>query len=323
MISRRKLLQAGLPAMAGLAIGSRFADAASGGSSPIEARLAELEKKSGGRLGVAVLETANGAQFCHREEERFPMCSTSKLLTVGAVLTRVDRGKDHLGRMVHFSKSDLATYSPATGERVGQGMTIEELCVAALTLSDNTAANLLLATLGGPPGFTRFARSLGDNVTRLDRNEPTLNEALPGDPRDTTSPTAMMTDLRTLALGDQLSAGAKAHLKEWLIANTTGDKRLRAGVPKDWKVGDKTGSGDHGTANDVAILWPPGHAPLLAAVYLTGATVDNDARERTIAAVGELVARTLRSRFSLVETGFWTNMGRNALPDCPGSLFQA
>ncbi|MHB1796643.1 MAG: class A beta-lactamase, partial [Acidobacteriaceae bacterium] len=255
----------------------------------------QLEAASGGRLGVAILNTANGAQFGHRADERFPMCSTSKLLTVGAVLTRVDRGKDHLGRIVHFSKSDLVTYSPATEKRVGQGMTIAELCVAAMTLSDNTAANLLLATIGGPPGFTRFARSLGDNVTRLDRNEPTLNEALPGDPRDTTSPTAMMTDLRTLVLGDQRSAGSEAHLKAWLIANRTGDKRLRAGVPRDWKVGDKTGSGDHGTANDLAILWPPGHAPLLAAVYLTDATVDNDARERTIAAVGELVARTLRS----------------------------
>ncbi|MHB1959167.1 MAG: class A beta-lactamase [Acidobacteriaceae bacterium] len=295
MISRRKLLQAGFPAMAGLVMRRRYAMAAVDDLSEFAGKCKQLEKKSGGWLGVAILNTATGAQFGHREKERFPMCSTSKLLTVGAVLTRVDRGKEHLGRIVHFSKSDLVTYSPATEKRVGQGMTIEELCVAAMTLSDNTAANLLLATIGGPPGFTRFARSLGDNVTRLDRNEPTLNEALPGDPRDTTSPTAMMTDLRTLMLGDQLSAGSKAHLKAWLIANTTGDKRLRAGVPKDWKVGDKTGSGDHGTANDVAILWPPGHATLLAAVYLTGATVDNDARERTIAAVGELVARTLRS----------------------------
>ena len=186
------------------------------------------------------------------------------------------------------------SYSPATEKRVAQGMSIEELCVAAVTLSDNTAANLLLATIGGPPGFTRFARSLGDNLTRLDRNEPTLNEALPGDPRDTTSPAAIMMDMRTLVLGDHLSARSKEHLTQWLVANTTGDKRLRGGVPKNWKVGDKTGSGDHGTANDVAILWPPGHAPLLAAVYLTGATVDNAAREATIAGVGKLIPLLLR-----------------------------
>ncbi|MHB1937862.1 MAG: class A beta-lactamase [Acidobacteriaceae bacterium] len=298
MISRRKLLQAGIPAMAGVAIGSRLSYAAATGPSPFATRCRQLEEKSGGRLGVAILNTANGAQVGHRADERFPMCSTSKLLTVGAVLTRVDHGKEQLGRTVYFTKSDLVTYSPSTEKRVGQGMTIEELCVAAMTLSDNTAANLLLATIGGPPGFTRFARTLGDNVTRLDRNEPALNKALPGDPRDTTSPKAMMRDLRTLALGDKLSAGSKALLTEWLIANATGDKRLRAGLPKDWKVGDKTGSGDHGTANDVAIIWPPGHAllhaPLFAAVYLTGATVDSDAREHTIAAVGELVPLLLR-----------------------------
>lgn len=299
MISRRKLLQAGIPVVAAIAIDSRFSYAAAAGSSSFTTQCEHLEKESGGRLGVAILNTATGAQVGHRADERFPMCSTSKLLTVGAVLTRVDQGKEQLSRIVHSTQSDLVTYSPATEKRVGQGMTIEELCVAALTLSDNAAANLLLATIGGPPGFTRFARTLGDNVTRLDRNEPTLNEALPGDPRDTTSPAAMMTDIRMLVLGNKLSAGSKSHLTQWLIANTTGDKRLRAGVPKDWKVGDKTGSGDHGTANDVAILWPPNHAllhaPLLAAVYLTGATVDSEARERTIAAVGELVLRMLRS----------------------------
>ena len=217
------------------------------------------------------------------------MCSTSKLLTAGAVLTRVDQGKEQLNRMVHFSKSDLVAYSPMTEKRVAQGMSIEALCAAAVMLSDNTAANLLLATIGGPPGFTRFARSLGDNVTRLDRNEPTLNEALPGDPRDTTSPAAIMMDMDTLVLGDKLSAPSRALLKDWLVANTTGGKQLRAGVPKNWKVGDKTGSGDHGTANDIGILWPPSHPPLVAAVYLTGTTVDPEARETTIAGVGKLI----------------------------------
>jgi len=294
MMSRRKLLQAGFPAMAGLAMSRRYAMTAAHGSAEFAEKCKQLETASGGRMGVAMRNTATGVQFGYRENERFPMCSTSKLLTAGAVLTCVDQGKEQLSRVVHFSKSDLVSYSPATEKRVGQGMSIEELCAAAVTLSDNTAANLLLATIGGPPGFTRFARSLGDNVTRLDRNEPTLNQALPGDPRDTTSPAAIMTDMQTLVLGDQLSASSKAHLTQWLVANTTGDQRLRAGVPKNWKVGDKTGSGDHGTANDVAILWPPGHAPLLAAVYLTGATVDPAAREATIAGVGKLISRMLR-----------------------------
>ncbi|HUV96011.1 MAG TPA: class A beta-lactamase, partial [Acidobacteriaceae bacterium] len=270
MMSRRKLLQAGFPAMAGLAMSRRYAMTAAHGSAEFAEKCKQLETASGGRMGVAMRNTATGVRRGYRENERFPMCSTSKLLTAGAVLTRVDQGKEQLSRVVHFSKSDLVSYSPATEKRVGQGMSIEELCAAAVTLSDNTAANLLLATIGGPPGFTRFARSLGDNVTRLDRNEPTLNQALPGDPRDTTSPAAIMTDMQTLVLGGQLSASSKAHLTQWLVANTTGEQRLRAGVPKNWKVGDKTGSGDHGTANDVGILWPPGHAPLLAAVYLTG-----------------------------------------------------
>jgi beta-lactamase class A len=275
-------------------MGRRFAMASTEVSSGFATQCRELEKASGGRLGVAMLNTATGARLGYRQNERFPMCSTSKLLTVGAVLKRVDRGKEQLGQVVHYSKSDLVTYSPATEKRVGQGMSIQGLCVAALTLSDNTAANLLLTTIEGPQGFTHFARTLGDNVTRLDRNEPTLNEALPGDPRDTTSPAAMMMDMRKLVLGHQLSASSKAQLREWMIANTTGDQALRAGVPKDWKVGDKTGSGDHGTANDVGILWPPSHAPMLAAVYLTGATVDSEAREATIAGVGKLVPLLLR-----------------------------
>ncbi|MGH9616556.1 MAG: class A beta-lactamase [Acidobacteriaceae bacterium] len=293
MISRRTLLQAGLPAIGGIAIGRRFCFAATAAWRTFRTQCEHLENESGGRLGVAMQNTANGTQIGYRQSERFPMCSTSKLLTVGAVLARVDHGKERLERIVHFTKSDLVTYSPTTEKRVGSGMTIEELCAAAMTLSDNTAANLLLATIGGPQGFTRFARTLGDKVTRLDRTEPTLNEALPGDPRDTSSPFAMVNDLRALALGDRLSEGSKARLTRWLIECRTGGNRLRAGVPRDWKVGDKTGSGDNGTANDLAILWPPHRAPVLVGVYLTGATVESDARERTIEAVGKMVPSLL------------------------------
>jgi beta-lactamase class A len=293
-ISRRKLLQqAGLLAVTGMATGSRVAFAAAKGLSEFATLCELLEKLSGGRLGAAMMNTATGARFGYRENERFPMCSTSKLLTVGAVLTRVDQGKEQLGRVVHYSTSDLVTYSPATKNGVEHGMSIQELCVAAMTLSDNTAANLLLTTIGGTQEFTSFARALGDNVTRLDRNEPTLNEALSGDPRDTTSPAAMMMDMRTLLLGNQLSSACKALLTQWMIANTTGNRALRAGVPKNWKVGDKTGAGERGTTNDVAILWPPKHSPILATVYLTGSTVDDSGRYATIAGVGKLVPMLL------------------------------
>jgi beta-lactamase class A len=169
-------------------------------------------------------------------------------------------------------------------------MSIRELCAAAITLSDNTAGNLLLASIGGPAGLTAFARTLGDDMTRLDRIEPDLNEALPGDPRDTSTPMAMLSNLRLLVLGSALSRPSRSQLTEWLVLNKTGDKRLRAGIPTGWKVGDKTGSGARGTTNDLAIIWPQQHAPVLVSVYLTGATQDDDQRNAIIAAVGKNIA---------------------------------
>jgi beta-lactamase class A len=184
--------------------------------------------------------------------------------------------------------------SAITKDRAGgEGMTLGELCEAAMIVSDNTAGNLLLAALGGPAGLTAYARSLGDTVTRLDRIEPELNEAIPGDPRDTTSPAAMLADLRTLVLGDALSASSRELLTQWLIGNKTGDTRLRAGLPKGWRVGDKTGAGEHGTTNDVGIIWPPGRAPVLVAIYLTGTPQGGDQRNATLAAVGRAVAAAL------------------------------
>jgi beta-lactamase class A len=176
---------------------------------------------------------------------------------------------------------------------VETGMTITALCDAAMTLSDNTAANLLLRSIGGPAGVTAFARSMGDSMTRLDRIEPTMSEAVPGDARDTSTPLAMLTDLRSLAIGDALAPASRPRLVGWLVANQTGDQRLRAGLPKGWKIGDKTGSGDHGTTNDLAIAWPDGRAPVLVSVYLTGANGDDDARNATIAAVGKHVAAVI------------------------------
>jgi len=256
--------------------------------------LARLEPLTGGRLGVAVLDTSTNATAGHRSQERFPMCSTFKLLVVGAVLLRVDQHKEQLDRIIRFTQKEIITYSPATEKRVGAaGMSIRELCAAAITLSDNTAANLLLSSMGGPAAVTSFARALGDQTTRLDRNEPDLNEAVPGDPRDTTSPEAMLSNLRALVLGNALSSVSRAQLLQWLIENKTGDKRLRAGVTSTWKVGDKTGSGKKGTANDVAILWPPHRLPILTSVYLTGATIDDDRRNAVIASVGKLVSAAI------------------------------
>jgi beta-lactamase class A len=255
--------------------------------------LAEIEARSKGRLGVAVL-LPSGQRIQHRGDERFPMCSTFKFLAASLVLARLDAGKEHLDRAVSFSKSDLVTYSPETEKHAGSSMTIAELCKAALTLSDNTAANLLLASFGGPPAVTSFARSIGDPVTRLDRTETTLNEATPGDPRDTTTPNAMVRNLEKVSLGNVLKPASRRQLTDWMLANTTGKPKFVAGLPADWKVADKTGSGGHGSNNDIGVLYPPAGRPVLIASYLTDTGIPNDDRN----AIHADVARAIAARFS-------------------------
>lgn len=254
--------------------------------------MADIERRVQGRLGVALLDTGNGRQLGWRQDERFPMASTFKLLLAAWMLKRLDQGKDSLDARVRYDASALLSYSPATRPHAGAaGMTIAELCEGAVILSDNTAANLLLARDGGPAGFTAFVRSLGDTITRLDRNEPTLNEGLPGDPRDTTSPRAMLRSMRAVLLGDALSAASRAQLLAWIVATKTGDKRLRAGVP-GWRVGDKTGTGERGMSNDIGILWPPGdRAPVLVTCYTAQSTASADMRDAAIADVARTVAR--------------------------------
>lgn len=259
-------------------------------------RLAKLEEESGGRLGVAYLDTGTGRRGGFRSEERFPMCSTFKFLLAGAVFRRVDEGKEQLGRVVRYGKADLLSYAPVAAAKVESGMSVAELCAAAVSLSDNTAANLLLASVGGPAAVTAFVRALGDTVTRLDRNEPELNTSIPGDPRDTTTPTEVIRDMRALVLGKALSEESKKLLTEWLVGCKTGDKRIRAGMPAGATVGDKTGTGGDatGTVNDVAVVWPAGgRAPWLISVYLTRATVAVERREGILAEAGRLVAGRL------------------------------
>lgn len=293
MIGRRRLLRATGAGLAGLVVmgWAGRARAVSALHEKFVDELKRLENESGGgRLGVTLLDTSTGQRVGQRMDERFPMCSTFKVLASGAVLQGVDAGKENLSRRIYFSETDLAAHSPETQKHVGpHGMTVAELCKAAITLGDNTAGNLLLASIGGPQGLTAFVRGLGDDMTRLDRAETALNEALPDDPRDTTTPNAMASDLRALVLDGMLSAESRAQLAGWLAANTTGGKRLRAGLPAAWRVGDKTGSGERGTANDVAVIWPPDRAPFIVTAYLTGATASADRQNAVIAAVGRAV----------------------------------
>jgi beta-lactamase class A len=258
-------------------------------SSDLPRRVADLEHKHGGRLGIAVLDTARPEPAAYRGDERFSLCSTFKCLAAAFVLARVDRGQESLGRKVVYGRDYLVPYSPITEKHVGAGgLSIGEVCEAAVTLSDNTAGNLMLDSFGGPPALTAYLRSLGDSVTRLDRTEPTLNEATPGDPRDTTSPVAMAETLRKLVLGTALSATSREQLAVWLVATKTGDKRLRAGVPRGWRVGDKTGTGRHNATNDVAVIWPPGRAPIIVTAYYVEARASESERSAVLAEVGRL-----------------------------------
>jgi beta-lactamase class A len=232
--------------------------------------LSDIEASVGGRLGVFALDTGSGNRMAHRADERFALCSTFKWVLAAAVLSRVDRGKLTMDDQVPYGPSDLLEYAPTTRAHVAEGMmTIEALAKAAITNSDNTAANLLLTKVGGPAGLTLFIRHAGDAVTRLDRNEPTLNENVRSDLRDTTSPRAMANLIRLTLCGDLLSRGSRGQLVAWMDACETGTERLRAGIPAQWSVGDKTGTGQNGAVNDVAFVVPPGRAPILIAAYLS------------------------------------------------------
>jgi beta-lactamase class A len=262
------------------------------GKTEPQPQLAAIEKASGGRLGVCILDTGSGLRAGHRADERFPMCSTFKFLAAAAVLSRVDQGKERLDRRIVVGQRDLIPHAPLTGKHVGgTGLTMAELCEAAVTLSDNPAANLMLASFGGPAGLTRYLRGLGDTQTRLDRNEPALNESLPGDPRDTTTPAAMLGTMQKILLGDALLPDSRTRLQAWLDACQTGAKRLRAGVPADWVVGDKTGSGSRGSTCDIAIFRPPSRAPILVTAYLTGTQASMETRDAALASVGALLNR--------------------------------
>jgi beta-lactamase class A len=217
-------------------------------------------------------------------------------VAAAAILARVDIGREKLDRTITFGPGDIVVNSPTTSARVSEGrMSLGELCEAAMIVSDNTAGNLLLANLGGPAGLTAYARSIGDNITRLDRIEPELNQALLDDPRDTTSPAAMLSDIKSLVLGNVLSQASRKQLTDWLLGNKTGGPRLRARLDKTWRVGDKTGSGERGTTNDVGLIWPPNRDPVIATIYLTGSSGSGDQRNATIAAVGYAIGSALHA----------------------------
>lgn len=254
-----------------------------------EARLAALEQAAGGRLGVDAIDSGDGRRLGHRADQRFPMCSTFKAIAAAAILAHGKNVPGWLDQRVRYTKADLVSYSPITEQHVDDGMSIGALCAATIQYSDNAAANLLMKLIGGPGGVTGFARSVGDTVFRLDRWETELNTAIPGDPRDTTTPQAMATLLRRVALDDGLAPAQRDQLQNWMRGNTTGDTRIRAGVPAGWVVADKTGTGAYGSSNDIGIVFPPKGAPLVLALYYTQADPQAKANSEILAAATKIV----------------------------------
>jgi beta-lactamase class A len=258
------------------------------------ASVAAIRSRVGGRVGVYILDTRSQLELAFNAYERFAMCSTFKLLLAAAVLRQVDAGTLALDDKLPLRPEDMLAHAPVTSSHLAAGsMSVRDLCAAAVTVSDNPAANILLAATGGPAALTQFLRGIGDRVTRLDRTELELNSNLPGDPRDTTTPRAMARSMEQVLLADVLSTQSKLQLIAWLRQSTTGLARLRAGLPKEWKAGDKTGTGANGATNDVTIGWPPGRSAVIGAVYLSESTQPTRALEQAHAEIGGLVAEAV------------------------------
>jgi beta-lactamase class A len=302
MIDRRQLL--GGTALTFFMASAACAAAKSNSNEKIADTVSQIPLPGGGRLGFCLLDTANGEIMGNRVDERFAMCSTFKLPLAAAILQETDRGKLKLDQWVSYSQADMVAFAPVTGKNLEKGgMTVLALAEAAQKFSDNPAANLLMKLIGGPVGLTAILRGWGDDITRLDRTEPEMNRVLPGDARDTTTPRAMAKTMQHFLLGDVLSPASRALLISWMIATETGAKRIRAGLPGDWRAGDKTGTanGSHvsNKYNDVAITWPPGKAPFIITSYYDTATRTEDMRDEdqaVLAEVGRIAARWAMGR---------------------------
>ncbi|MEP7762587.1 class A beta-lactamase [Sanguibacter sp. 25GB23B1] len=254
----------------------------------ITAEINALEVEYDARVGLFAT-SASGRTLEHRADERFAFCSTIKALAAGALLHR--HSVAGLDVVVPFTAADLVSHSPVTEQHVGAGLSLSELCDAAVRYSDNTAANLMLAELGGPAGFTAWLREIGDDVTRSDRTETELNTAVPGDERDTSTPRALGSTLHRLVLGDVLPEPERTVLDGWLVGNTTGDALIRAAVRPSWVVGDKTGSGGYGTRNDIAVLRPPQGEAFTLSILTSRSTADAAHDDALVARAAEVATQ--------------------------------
>lgn len=296
MLARRRFLQfSGAAVASSLALPLLARAAGATPTAPTDAVItaattfAGLEKACAGRLGVTLLDTGSGRRIGHRQDERFPMCSTFKSVLAATVLSQGERRPALLDQRVPVRDADLLSHAPVTRRHAGKDMTVRDLCRATIITSDNTAANLLFGVVGGPPAVTAFLRASGDVVSRSDRLEPELNSFAEGDPRDTTTPSAMAATLHRVVLGEVLQPASRQQLADWLIDNETGDACLRAGLGKRWRVGDKTGSNGEDARNDIAVLWPvAGGAPWVLTAYLQAAAISYAQRATVLAQVARI-----------------------------------
>ncbi|CAK9885069.1 MAG: Beta-lactamase [Candidatus Erwinia impunctatus] len=263
-------------------------------STALRAMAQQEEQRLQARIGIALIDTADSAQVSYRGDERFPMNSTLKSLLCAALLAQVDKKNVVLTENVQFSREQLISYSPVTEKFIKpNSMNLQTLCQAAVSHSDNTAANLIALRAGGPAAVTQFLRSIGDNVTRVDRLEPELNSAIPGDPRDTTTPLAISHTVNTLLLGNVLSSSSRQQLTQWMVEDKVADALLRAALPAGWKIADKTGAGEHGSRGIISVIWPPQRSPLLVTVYITETAATMTERNQAIARLGEKIIASL------------------------------
>lgn len=259
---------------------------------PILDAIHNIERDLDARVGFYMRDLQTGNVIAYAENDRFPLNSLFKLLACGALLSQVERGETGLADTVPLRSADIVTYSPAIKNHIRAGhatVSFADACRMMLSVSDNTAANIILAELGGPKGLTSFLRSQGDQVTRVDRWETALNEAAPGDARDTTTPHAIAQSVRHLILGEALLPASRRTLRQWLAGHSVADALFRSALPPTWSIDDRTGAGGYGSRSIVSVLYPPDRAPIVAALFITETNADFDARNAAIARVGDAI----------------------------------
>jgi len=292
-LTRRDALRLGLAVPVALAAGTLTAPGPDGSPTELDGDVTELERRYDAAVGLLAHNLRTGRRIAHRADERFAVLSVFKTVVAAAVLRDRARRPGDLDRRVFYPPHDILTYAPITSQFVDTGMTWAELCDAAIRYSDNTAGNLLLREVGGPQGLTAFARSIGDRVFRLDRWEEELNSAIPGDPRDTTTPRAIARTYARLVTGDALDGGDRRRLTDWLLRNTTSDERFRAGLPDSWDLADKTGTGAYGSANDVGVAFDPDGTPIVIAALTRRSEQDATVDPALLADLARLVVRRI------------------------------